>query len=412
MERRPPNDPWEIPDLETGPAPVSRPKLEPLVSATVAVSSRAQAASNRIEDGFDDDLAIGLAGYELAGVSDASPKSAPTREVWPHLRPIGPDDFAPTREAIEAIRPWGEPPEHLLSTPTYAFWVYRGQRRLERLIVEQARQVALLDQARSEVVLEWFAQHAAELATHPRSASDYHGLEHVLAELEVKSQAYSQLVESVESAQSEAEQAGAEARERIRAKRAELLSLEEGHREALYDLNREKARRQRLDIELRTGHLDAASHAQQIANLDASAARAQLRVDSLSREMTELEQRLMADEMDLRREEDKLRRLQRREQDKQQAVEVGLDQARSKAGAAKLALVSRLLVLRDAELFAPSVRAQWLSREHELEQAARRWICLLAAKDSFDRDKVRQGLQLVLLALALLVVPLLLRVVL
>jgi len=416
-------DPGEIPDLEVGPTilpkkglqkqarPLVEIELEGVGSVTSPVGDLAtDYLATSTSDAFD---ALALeAGRKIdVELTDraVSANATSDRMSWPKLDSADTSRVQVPEDEVDRCVPWGKPPTHLFETLAYAFWVYRGQRDLSRRIRGQEATVAIRLRARNDVSCRVFDAMRARLVDDPRFEKDLKPLLAIEAQYQSTATDYNQArdqitadLKQVADRRSEIEGQLAEAQIGIVAQTAERENLSQ-------NLAREQAKRRRIDIDARSGLLSAAEHANLCSDQDTTIENLSGRLVSTNEAMTRQTQEQQRLLLQVRGIEDEQKVLVRREKLKQDAVQVGMLSVLDAAEKAKLQMLRHVIALREERLLDAVTRERLVELDTALDQALFELAVMVKAYSRFDKLRVRQGIRLLFLCIALVLSPLVLR---
>jgi len=424
---------FEIPDLgvppadskapsapRSGPGQEPKPALDSHGSLSQKEPSAAASAADlfgniaAFDDVLNDDrlqagIPLDLAEAPRAAMAAAEPAASP----WPTGQTPHGEDLHLDPEAIFKIVSWGGAPQTWLECPTYAWLVFRGQREL-RIELDRAQRELAAAEARRDTRLGTLAvERAADIADDPSFVSVRESLDRAhRAHADATSQSHAE-IRARSEAKAQAVAATAAAQATLAERNQQLESAQRNVEQAELEARRERARLQRLHIEIRA--IDQAAVKEYTA---------QARQERLKKEATTLEPLVAATEQRL---EERRRQLRIAEEEGRRA-RLALREIEDRAGAASRAshptrstalsaleateaavrqaradIGRALLATRGRIALSDQTRDELLGLDKSVELLSLRCALLRAAQVSYDRAAVRKGVQLVVLLLALLV---------
>jgi hypothetical protein len=363
------------------------------------------------DPGAFDEFANGdSADLELSAAPRSRQVLAQPTDQWPSAVTPDPASISISQEQLQQVTLVGEPPDHLLETPIYAWLVYRNQMSLRRRVAEAQLRLEESELERDAAVANWTETLRAQLLPDQRFARL---LEPWLSEEARLQQAVSGLDRS-ENAVASDQQAFNDAEGPMRNALAEATQRWTVASEHLADaertLGREQAKRKRIDIEARASGsavLDPATLNARIADADRAVEAAVERTEQSRRALATAGQAREAAELELRRLEDRKRRAE------QTGTRVTED-ARRNVDATERSLIRKkadvgraVLALRESKYLDTPTIEQLLHHDQAVLRSATQYRCLVLAMDGFDRQAVKRGIILALGTIALLLLTLL-----
>lgn len=432
-ERKAPPPSFEIPDLEIAPPPVSKRAAQVSTGRNVAASLTPEAAAFGLEislpdlDDDDDDFLQKGSNVELS--LGASPAAARRHlENWPNGSTRPADQLPIDPAEVSSAAAYGDVPKHAASTPFYAYRVLARRAPLRRAIARHHAALIEAELLRDTALMQ--------LSTELRPALEAN---HAFRRLLEPIREVERLAGARNNALSEAD---AGYRQQMATFDAELGQLRDSElkaraacdeKHAIADetaslLQRAEARQQRVQIEIR-GVLDVARRALGPAGGDMPAAQAaqltelQTRAAALELELSQAraahaaatQQRDHAD-VEARRQLADIQKLERQKSAAGRALEkqlsaraAGVSEAEKQRRDA-LADVARAVLAARGALAVPEPLLQAL-REHDraVEALAVRLEVHARALDSYDRERVKQGVILVLSTCGVVLLSILLK---
>lgn len=430
-ERDPLAPAFEIPDLELeAPAPSKRAPAAP-VSARQGPSSGATPQLPLISlDGDDDfDLIQNGSNVDLAVASDplASPRQLDTFE-WPRGRTSPADQLRVDPREVALLADYGPPPQNAVLAPLYAFRVFSRRKPLKAALAEQHTALTAAELERDTLLMRLAAELRPALEANEsfkRALDPVREIERLAGERGAAlSQADSGYREQMAKFDGELNQLReAEARAKTHS-----LEREASKTAAESELRRVEAKHQRVQIEMR-GVMDLARQALGPAGGDMS--------PEHTAKLAELQGRAAALEPDLNQAKAKhasaVSALREAEAEAQRVLSQihKLDRQKAGAGAAlgkqlheraagvneaekqlrdALAEVARaVLGARGALPVADTTLAALREHDKQVEARATRLEMHVRALDSYDRDRARQGVVVVLSVLGVVLLSILLK---
>ena len=431
-ERKPPGPSFEIPDLELAPPPVSK-RAAPLTpSRTGPAAMTPDAASFGLEislPDLDDDDDLLQLGSNVELSVGTSPQAVKRHlENWPsgHTRPVDQLPIDPADVTLTAG--YGDAPKSALLTPFYAYRVLARRAPLKRAIALHHAELTQAELLRDTQLM----QLSSELRPVLEANDAFRRLLEPTREVE-------RLAGDRHSALS---QADAGYKEQMARFDAELLQLREAEAKAkaLSDersavaggtdslLRRAEAKQQRVQIEIR-GVMDVARRALGPAGGDMPTAQAeqlaelQTRAQALEPELAQARATHAAaskaqDEADaeVRRLLGQIRQVERRKASAGSVLEKQLSVRAASVSEAEqqrrdaLAGVARAVLAARGAVAVPQPQLQAL-RDHEnaVDAAAIRLETHARALEAYERDRVKQGVVLVLSACGVVLLSILLK---
>ncbi len=431
-ERKPPEPSFEIPDLELAPPPVSK-RAAPLTpSRTGPAAMTPDAASFGLEislPDLDDDDDLLQLGSNVELSVGTSPQAVKRHlENWPsgHTRPVDQLPIDPADVTLTAG--YGDAPKSALLTPFYAYRVLARRAPLKRAIALHHAELTQAELLRDTQLM----QLSSELRPVLEANDAFRRLLEPIREVE-------RLAGDRHSALS---QADAGYKEQMARFDAELLQLREAEAKAkaLSDersavaggtdslLRRAEAKQQRVQIEIR-GVMDVARRALGPAGGDMPTAQAeqlaelQTRAQALEPELAQARATHAAaskaqDEADaeVRRLLGQIRQVERQKASAGSVLEKQLSVRAASVSEAEqqrrdaLADVARAVLAARGAVAVPQPQLQAL-RDHEkaVDAAAIRLETHARALEAYERDRVKQGVVLVLSACGVVLLSILLK---
>ena len=430
-ERKVPEPRFEIPDLELAP-PVS--KRAAAVSAPRAVApltpdSAAFGLEVSLPDLDDDDEQLLQKGSNVELALGTSPQASKRhQEHWPHGHTRPADQLPIDPAEVTLVAGYGPAPLNAVLAPVYAYRVLSRRSPLKQAIALHHAQLAQAELSRDLQLMQLSNELRPVLEAHDafrRLLEPMREVERLAGE---RSAALSQ--------------ADAGFKEQMARFDAELLQLRESaaKAEAFYqertsaadsaknELRRAEAKHQRVQIEIR-GVLDVARQALGPAGGDLQPAHAaklaelQTRASSLAPELTQAKAAQTSAttaqdqaEADVRRIQGQLRQVERQKAgasstlEKQLSVRVQSVSEAEKQRRDALADVARAVLSARGAVAVPEPLMQALrGHDKSVEALAVRLETHVRALDSYDRERVKQGIILVLSALGVVVLSILLK---
>jgi len=431
-ERKPPAPSFEIPDLELAP-PVSKRAAAPTPARPAPAPLTPEAAAFGLEislpelDDEDEQLLQKGSNFELAlGVS---PQAAQRhRENWPQGRTRSPEQLPIDPAEVALVAGYGAAPRNPLASPLYAYRVLSRRGPLKRALAARNAELGEAELARDTQLM----QLASELLPALEGNEVFRRLLEPVRQVE-------QLAGERSAALS---QADAGYREQMARFEAELSLLREAHalaqqsavekaraaESAKDELRRLEAKQQRVQIEIR-GVLDVARQALGPAGGDMSPAHAaqlsglQERSKAIEPELAQAKSRHAAAaaeegqaQAEVRRGQAQIQKLERQKASAGSALEqqlsaraAGVSEAEQQRRDAWAEVARAVLATRGAiKVPAPLLQAL-REHEHSVEMAAIRAETQVRALDAYDRERVKQGVILVLSALGVVLLSILLK---
>lgn len=424
--QRPP--PVEIPDLDVAPLPTSRkrtiqaapsPDLQLDLMAAQEPAQPSRGARARPTSGdltFDTEdplelLPLGALELESTGSMAAVDGAAAGLDVsWPALTTGLDASVSPSDDLVEACVPWGVPPKHVLAAVVYAFWVFHGKQRLARQLKAQSTTARELEHQRNAVAVEYVDKHRHLFEGDARYAPAQSRLAEIEAHANAETAQYARPVAPESGALQELERRIETHKEAI----DRLTKAIEQHKARLNlletDCERRRARRKRLDIEARSGQLGEVDHARACLEEESAIAQCLAELARVRAEVTRLEQDRLRLEFEVRGIQDETTAQIRQIRTREAASEAQLRATMDAAMNAKLDLLRTAVAHRDRLRLLDSVRLELLALEEPLTRARLRLAAIAQAQNAFDRRRVKQGLQLLIACIALLLLPILLSI--
>lgn len=429
---KPPSPSFEIPDLELA-APVSKraATASPRRAAPAPLTPEAAAFGLEISlpELDDEDEQLLQKGSNLDLSLGTSPQAAQRhRESWPHGRTRPADQLPIDPAEVTLVAGYGSAPKNALLAPPYAYRVLSRRAPLKRALAARNSELGQAELARDTQLMQ--------LATELRPALE-------------ANQAFQRMLEPIRQVeQVAAERMGALSRadagyrEQMARFDAELLRLREAEAQAQLlltqtaraaagteeELRRAEAKHQRVLIEIRGVH-EVARQALGPAGGDMSPAQ--------SAKLSELQDRLKAIEPELaqaktshagaeaaaaqahsevRRCQGQIQKLERQKQSAGTSLEKQLSVRAASVSEAETqrrdawADVARAVLATRGAIKVPAPLLQTL-REHDLhvEAAAIRLETHVRALDAYDRERVKQGVILMLSGIGVVLLSILLK---
>jgi hypothetical protein len=421
---------FEIPDLELA-VPVSKRAVPPNPPRSAPLPLLPETAAFGLEitlPELDDELLLQTgSNLELSSGASAGPREQP-HQTWPHGHTRAADQLPIDPAEVTLAAGYGPAPSNALLTPLYAYRVLSRRSPLKRALAAQNSELGQAELARDTELM----QLAGELRAALEGNETFRRLLEPI-----------RLVEQVAGERSAAlSRADAGYREQMARFDAELLQLREkaAQAQALLaqnakeadasqnELRRAEAKHQRVQIEIR-GVLDVARQALGPAGGDLSPAHTaklselQERLRGVEPELAKAKSQHAAAEAaedraqaEVRRQQGLLQKLERQKLSAGSSLEEQLTvRAASVSEAEKqqrdaLADVARAVLAARGAVHVPEARLRSL-REHDqsVETLAVRLETHVRALDAYDRERVKQGVILVLSALGVVLLSLLLK---
>ena len=433
-ERDPLAPAFEIPDLELeAPAPSKR--AAPLSSRQVQVPGSAPQLPQ---------ISLGLEGeddfelIQLGAAADLKPDAdplAPQRKIettdWPRGRTPPADQLSVDPREVALIADYGAAPRSALLAPVYAFRVFSRRKPLKQSLAEQHAALAAAELARDSSLMQLAVELRPALETHEafkRSLDPVREIERLAAERSAAlSQADSGYREQMAKFDAELSSLrAAESRARTQAREREATShVSES------ELSRVEAKHQRVQIEIR-GVMDLArqklgpaggdlppEHAAKLAELHSRAA-------AIEPDLTQAKAKHGSAIAALRQAESEAQHLlsQVRQLDRQKASAgatlgkqlneraAGVTEAEKNLRDAMSEVARAVLGARGGVPVPEATLAALRQHDKQVEEHARRLETHVRALDSYDHERAKQGIILVLSALGIVLLSILLKAVL
>ncbi|HVY24899.1 MAG TPA: hypothetical protein VHB79_00050 [Polyangiaceae bacterium] len=432
-ERDPLAPAFEIPDLELEPPAPS--KRASAVSAPV--SSRQGPSSGAAPqlplisfDGDDDfDLLESGSSANLAIVPDplASPRQVETGE-WPRGRTPAVDQLRVDAREVALLADYGPPPRNAVSTPLYAFRVFSRRKPLKSALALQHAALAAAELERDTLLMRLASELRPSLEAHEafkRALEPVREIERLAGERGAAlSQADSGYREQM--AKFDGELAGLREAE-ARAK-TQTLEREASKTAAESELRRAEAKYQRVQIEIR-GVLDLArqvlgpaggdlppEHAAKLAELQGRAAALEPDLDQAKAKHGAAVAALREAEAEAQRVRSQIRQLDRQKAGAGAALgkqlnerAAGMTEVEKQLRDALAEVARAVLGARGALPVPETTLAQLREHDKQVEACATRLEMHVRALDSYDRDRARQGVIVVLSVLGVVLLSILLK---
>lgn len=431
-ERDPLAPAFEIPDLELeAPAPSKRP---------APVSSRQAPAAPQLPqislDGLDgdDDFDLIQSGSSV-GLSLGHDPLTPERHVetieWPRGRTPGSDQLSIDAREVALVADYGAAPVNMVLTPLYAFRVFSRRKPLQRAVAEHHTALANAELERDQQLMQLAMQLRPVLEAHDafkRALGPVREVERLAGE---RSAALSQADSGFrdQMAKFDAELAGL--RESESRARAVATEREATKNACEGELRRVEAKHQRVQIEMR-GVMDLArqklgpSGGELPPDLAAKLAELQGREAAIAPDLAQAKAKHDAATTALRDAEAETQRTlaQIRQIDRQKASAgntlgkqlheraAGVSEAEKQLRDALAEVARAVLGARGAVPVADATLSELLKHDKLVSERATRLETHVRALDSYDRERVKQGVIIVLSLLGVVLLSILLKAVL
>lgn len=436
-ERDPLAPAFEIPDLELdAPAPSKRPA--PVSSRNLGPASLSAEAPQLPQislglDGEDDfDLLQAGSSVRLAlGDDPLTPERKVDTADWPRGRTPGAEQLSIDSREVALVADYGAAPQNAVLAPVYAFRVFSRRKPLRLALAEQRAALASAELERDTQLMQLAMELRSTLEAHEsfkRSLDPVREIERLAGE---RSAALSQADSGYREQMSKFDAEIAALRESEAKARAQAAEREATTRAAESELRRAEAKQQRVQIEIR-GVMDVARQKLGPAGGDLP--------PELAAKLAELQGRSAALQPDLDQAKSKhaaaLSALREAEAATQHALSQirQLDRQKANAGSSlgkqlseraagvteaekqlrdALAEVARAVLAARGALAVPEATLTAL-REHDkkVTERAVQLETYLRAFDSYDRERVKQGILVVLSLLGIVLLFILLKAVL
>jgi hypothetical protein len=431
-ERKAPEPRFEIPDLELA-APVSKRAAQPSAPRAAAVQLTPESAAFGLEislpDLDDEDEALLQKGSNVDLSLGTSPQATQRHhENWPHGRTRAPDQLPIDPAEVTLLAGYGTAPQNAILAPLYAYRVLSRHAPLKRALEAQHAELAQAELARDNQLM----QLSEELRPALEANAAFRRLLEPIREVE-------QLAGERGAALS---QADAGYREQMARFDAELLQLRESEAQAqaLFtqksqladgsdnELRRAEAKHQRVQIEIR-GVLDVARQALGPAGGDMSPAHTgklaelEARLQAITPELAQAKGAHAAAQAAEEQAKSEVRRIQSQAQkverqkvsarsslEKQLSVRAASVSEAEKQRRDALAEVARAALAARGAVQVPEPLLQALrGHDKSVETLAIRLETHVRALDSYDRERVKQGVILVLSGFGVVLLSILLK---
>jgi len=430
-ERKAPELGFEIPDLELGP-PVSKraaPVSTPRAAAPLTAESAAFGLEISLPDLDDEDEQLLQKGSNVELSLGTSPEATKRhRENWPHGH-TRPTDQLPIDPAdVTLIAGYGPAPVNAVLSPAYAYRVLARRSPIKKAMARLHAELTAAELARDAELM----QLSTELRPALEANDAFRRLLEPIRDVERMAGERSAALSEADAGYREqmarfdaelAERRGAEAKaEAFYREKVELAD------NAKNELRRAEAKHQRVQIEIR-GVLDVARQALGPAGGDmrpehaAKLAELQARATALEPELAQAKTKhaTAAKEQDdaqaeVRLVQGQIRQVERQKASAGSSLEKQLSvRAQSVSEAEKqrrdaLADVARAVLAARGAVAVPEPRLHAVrSHDKSVEAAAMRLETHVRALDSYDRERVKQGIILVLSVLGVVLLSILLK---
>lgn len=365
------------------------------------------------DDVLDDDRLQAGIPLDLADAPRVPiPAARPPDRPWPTGQTPGREDLHLDPEAIFKIVSWGGAPETWLECPTYAWQVYRGLREL-RVELGRAEQELAAAEAKRDARLGALAvERAADVAKDPSYASLRESLDRAeRVQAEATSRYHSELSARSESA-SQAEAAMDATRTTLAEREQEVESAQRNVEQAELKARRERARLQRLHIEIRAIDQAAVKEytaqarqnrlAEEAAAVEPLVTATEQRLEERRHQLSIAEEERRRTRLALRQIEDRARAASRAHHPSRGAPPSPLEVAEAAVRQAQADIGRALLASRGRIALPDQIRDELIGLDKSVELLSTRCALLRAAQTSYDRAAARRGVQLVALLLVLL----------
>lgn len=412
----PPHQP--IPDLEIGPlAPKScRRGVAPLPIASEPFEFELESVSN--PDGtspsepipfeLQDALELGTDGIsgrlDLAIAPRTESSAAHPPECWPTGATPDAVQTCGTAEQLVRSAPYGDPPRHLLETPTYAWLVYRVQTQLRQQIDVTKRHLELAEANRDRVLATWVESLLPRLAEDERFARMLQLLSSEEAKLQTGQGDLARQMSETAQAQHQNDSVLLDLQRQIERATKESQTQADFGADAQRALAREQAKRKRIDIELRGLSPEAADSPawrQKVAEAEASLGQAGILLEAQRRRIADAARAKESLQLELRRLQDNARLAQRSREQKAQQVHRELTHAEQSVLQHQADIGRAILALRESRYCERHTVQLLLEHDSEVLRHAVALDALAQGLHSFDRAAVKRGLWLSIGTLAL-----------
>jgi len=430
-ERKPSPPQFEIPDLELA-APVSKRATAPVIKPTAPQLTPESAAFGleiSLPDlDYEDEALLQLGSNVELGLG-ASPQAAPRQpENWPHGHTRPADKLPIDLAAVTAVAGYGPAPKNAILAPLYTYRVLSRHAALKRAVAARHAELRQAELARDTQLMKL----SNELRPTLEANEAFRRLLEPIRQVE-------QLAGERSAALS---QADAGFREQMARFDAELQQLRDGEAQAQAaltqlrqsaeasqnELRRTEAKHQRVQIEIR-GVLDVARRELGPAGGDMSPAQAaqlaelQERAKSLEPELARTRaahataEAVRAEaEAEVRSRQARIQQLERQKAGagsslaKQLSLQAaGVDEAERQRRDALADVARAVLATRGVGKVPEAMRVALLGHDQAVETAAIALETHVRALDSYDRERVKQGVVLVLSALGVVLLSILLK---
>jgi hypothetical protein len=428
-KRSPPT--FEIPDLELA-APASKRATAP-VSQRAAPPLTPESAAFGLEislpDLDEEDEALLQLGSNVELGLGASPEAAPRQqENWPHGYTRPADKLPIDPEAVTSVAGYGPAPKNAILAPLYAYRVLSRRSALKRAIAARLAELRRAELGRDTQLM----QLSNELRPTLEANEVFRRLLEPIRQVE-------QLAGERSAALS---QADAGYREEMARFDAELQQLRDGEAQAQAtltqssrgaeashnELRRAEARHRRVQIEIR-GVLDVArrelgpaggdmspAHAAQLAELEERSKSLEPELSRSRAAHATAEAARGEAEAEVRRCQARIQQLERQKAGagsalaKQLSLQAaGVDEAERGRRDALADVARAVLATRGVGKVPEAVRVALLGHDQAVEAAAIGLETHVRALDAYDRERVKQGVVLVLSALGVVLLSILLK---
>jgi hypothetical protein len=357
-----------------------------------------------VAGGFDleDSLDHGGADLELLVTPKSSATKDGTESPWPHG--TTPDPLSIGNEQVAEVTPYCDPPRHLFETPAYALLVYRDQMRLKREVAMAQMRLAHAERERDELLARWIDLVRPQLAIDERFARIIESLNSEEVRLQGAFEDAAHLSAESANDRQALRESVRELRTRLEASARACAADSEELTRAELGLTREQAKRKRVDIDARAGldSLDPSTRRLRIATADSAvrAATGQLEQARQRSAMANLAREASA--LELRQTEDRLAHAERMANEKASAVQEGVKAAETALRRRKADIGRSVLALRDHK-FIDGATLEALIRWDAavLHMATEHQYMMRTMMNGFNRKAVRHGLWLIIVAIAL-----------
>jgi hypothetical protein len=426
---------FEIPDLELdAPAPSKRAPQTPSSVRQAAVNATPKLPEISLGlDGEDDfDLLQTGASANLALGADplAPPRQVETAE-WPRGRTPPAEQLSVDAREVALIADYGPAPRNALLAPLYAFRVFSRRKPLKQALAEQHAALSAAELERDTLLMRLASELRPALEAHDafkRTLAPVREVERLASEraaaLLQADSGYREQMAKFEAELSSLRQAEAAARRATLEREASQTAAEN-------ELRRAEGKHQRVQIEMR-GVMDLARQKLGPAGGDVPAefaaklAELQSRANALEPELTQAKAKHASAVAALAQAETETQRLlsQMRQLERQKANvgsslgkqlnerAAGVTEAEKQLRDALAEVARAVLGARGAMPVPDATLAALREHDKQVEQRALRLEMHVRALDSYDRDRAKQGIIVVLSALGIVLLFILLKAVL